>query len=341
MKIRKIGRERPVLYRGKFSVPQKVISRLAVSKNHLVLAQIANFNGKVDQFYLAIDNILSATIIAREGTLTTRDHRKKIEKFFKHFRRRAKIRSIDRIDFQEFYDLWLKSRYQLYFPSSTIVKKMGLFVSHLFDFAITEIARFFKSDETILAKKIDELLEIYQSEMILEEVGHIHEYRQMEAEHLGEIYGAKLGMKLANPWNFIEISLLTDNKAIADIIDQSEKIREILVDFLKIWDGLVSEIRHLNLKRVAIEIANAKMEKRDVDRDKALKEAFEVAARHPKTWKFRLVLNSAFDSSEPKEIASFFSRMMEASQDMIEHPRKAIRNGWEIYKEHLVRKECD
>lgn len=332
MKIRKIGRERPVWYRGRFDIPSKVISRLAVAKNHLVLSRIANFNGKVDQLYLTIDNALSAVIIAREGTLTTTNHRVKIDRFFKHLGRRAKIRSIEEGDFREFYDLWQTSRYKLYFPSSSIVQKMRLFALHLFDFAITEIARFFKSDETILAKKIDELLEIYESEVIQEELGHIHEYYQMEAEHLGETYGGKLGMKLGNPWNYIDVSLLTDGKAIIDIIDNSEKIRKTMVHFLKDFDELISEAQMENLKQTSLKIAEAKKEKKDISNNAALEEAIEAAAKHPEVWKFRLILNFVFDRSHPKEIASFFSQMMQALEDMKESPNKAIKDGWENYK---------
>ena len=69
MKIRQLVRERPILYRGRFEVPTKVISRLAVASNHLILAEVTGFNGQVDQYYLAIDNLLSAIIIAKEGTL--------------------------------------------------------------------------------------------------------------------------------------------------------------------------------------------------------------------------------------------------------------------------------
>ena len=334
MKIRKIGRERPVLYRGKFDIPRKVISRLAVAKNHLNLAQIANFNGKVDQFYLTIDNVLSAIDVAKEGNLTTTDHRIKIDNFFKYLRRRAKIRSIDKSDFEEFYDLWQRSRYKLYFPKSSKVQKMGLFVSHLFDFAVTEIARLFKSDETILAEKIEELIEIYQSEAILEELGHFHDFMEMEAERVGEIYGGKLGMKLANPWNYIDISLLTDRKAIVDIIDHSKTVREILSDFLMNWDKLVSETRKRILRRVALRIAKAKIKKRNISKAVALKEAMEAAAKHPEVWKFRLVLNFVFDPSEPKEITSRFSQMLQALEDMRESPHKAIKNGWEHHKEY-------
>jgi len=333
LRIRKIGRERPILYRGKFNVPLPVIKRLAASKNHLVLAQIANFNGKVDQYYLVIDNVLSAVIVAKESTLTTTDHRKKITKFFEYLKKRTRIRSMDESDFHEFYNLWLKSRYSLYFPKSSEIEKIRLFTSHLLGFAITEIARLFKSDETMLALKVDELLEVCQPETILEEVGHIHEYRQMEAEQLGEMYGGRLGMKLANLWNFMEVSLLTDRKEIREIIDCSEDIRIFLIETLKNWDQLVSTIQGLVFKRIALEIADTKMKRGAINPDVAMREAMEAAGKHPKA-QFRLTFNSTYDPSGPKRTAEFFTRMMKAAEDMRENPNKAIMSGWEIYKNY-------
>lgn len=333
MKVRKIGRDRPVLYGGKFRVPLPVIKRLAASKNHFILAQIANFNGKIDQYYLTIDNILSAVIVAREGTLTTTNHRRKITKFFRYLRRRTRIRSIDESDFHGFYDLWSKSRYSLYFPKSSETEKIMLFTSHLLEFAITEIARLFKSDETILAQKVDELLEVYESEAIQEEAEIIHQYRQMEGEELGEMYGGRLGMKLTNRWNFIDVSLLTDRKEILEIADGSEDIRTLLVETLKNWDQLVSTIQGLIFKRVALEIANAKMKRRAIDPDVAMEESMEAAAKHPRA-QFRLTLNSTYDPSGPKRTAAFFTQTMKALDDMRKNPNKAIMTGWEIYKKY-------
>lgn len=89
--------------------------------------------------------------MAKEGALTTTSHKRKIARFFAHLGKRAKIRRIERTDFDEFYDLWAESRYNVYFPKSQVVEKIRLFTFHLFDFVVTETARFFKSDETILA----------------------------------------------------------------------------------------------------------------------------------------------------------------------------------------------
>lgn len=334
MKIRKLGRERPVLYRGRFAVPAKVISRLAVASNHLTLAEASSFNGQVDQYYLVIDSLLSAIIIAKEGTLTTKKHSQKIEKFFKHLARRAKNRSIDKSDFYEFYNLWTDSRYRLYFPDSLTVWKMRLFTFHLFRFSITEIARFFKSDESILTQKVGELLEIYRTDAILEEASIIHERHQMHAEEIGDAYGYKLGMKLANPWNFINISLLSDRKDIAEIVDNSEDIRKILTRLLGNWDELITKVQMANLKQLTFEIANAKMRKKKISQNMALKEALEAVPTHPRLHELRLAIQISIDVSGPEKIGSFLSWSLREDQELTKHPNKAIRDSWEKYKKY-------
>lgn len=335
MKIRKIGRERPLLYRGKFNIPGPIISRLAISYNHLILAQISYFNAKVDQYYLAIDNALSAVIIAKEGTLSTTDHQKKIIKFLKHLQRRARIRSITQEDFDKFHNLWSKSRYDLFFPSISEIYEMRLFTSHLYWFAVTEIARFFKSDEKILASEIEKLLEVYESNAILEESSHIHEYHQMKAEEYGERFGGKLVLKMLNPWNYINISLVSDRNEIIEIVDLSKDIHDVLTDSLNSWDKLISKITMKNLERITLEIANNKMAKKKISQKLAIKEALEQASKHPDVLGFRLVLNLSYDSMGAKEELTRFSKLISTSIRRDEHQHRAFVSGWENNKIEL------
>jgi len=335
MRITKLGRKRPILYQGKFDVPNNVISRLAVGKTHLLLAQTSNFNGKVDEFYLAIDNLLSALIVAKEGSLTTLIHGKKIEKFFKHLRLRAKIRSIEKTDVTIFFKLWQKSRYRLYFPRSSTIEKIRLFTQHLYDFMVTEIARYFKSDERILAQRIEKRVEIFQSKIIDEEAAEIHEYKQMEAERIGEMYGAKLGMKLSNPWNFMEISLLTDRKDIAAIIDTSPEIRKALFDVLMKWDELVSKVQMLNTEHIVKKIVAARMKKKKIDMETAMKDIVSITT-HPEIHKLRIILNFAIDTYEPKRMGKKLARMMQETKNLIKNPNKSIKSGWEVLKENSL-----
>src|SRR5437879_1605805 len=166
MQIRRIGHEWPRLYKGRYSVPRQVEMRLAVANSHLLLAQGAMFNAKVDLLYLVIDNTLSAIVISNEGELTTRDHKKKIEKMFEHLGNGPKLRSIERKYFDRFYDLWNKCRYELYMPTWLELKEMELFASHLFTFGTTEIARYHRSDEAILEGKVGASLRLFFADTV-------------------------------------------------------------------------------------------------------------------------------------------------------------------------------
>jgi len=331
MRIRKVSRARPILYKGQLSVPNSVISRLAIAKNHLELAQIAHFNGKINQYYMTIDNLLAAVITAKEGCLTTTSHPKKIEKFFVHLGRRARLRKIDKEDFDEFYELWADSRYKVYFPKSEVVEKIRLFTNHLFNFVLTEIARFYKSDETILAEKVNDQLKVYSSESIEKEAAFIHEQRQIEAEEIGDGGGPGIGMKLANPWNFMELSLFSDRKDISEIIDNSKATAKIIHDFLKNWEALCNQIWILNFSKIALEIATAKAEKNSTTIEAVMPEAIEDAEKHPAIHRFRLILDLSYDSNEPKRTIENLSIALKAFRD---NPKKTELNGWEIRKNY-------
>jgi len=201
----------------------------------------------------------------------------------------------------------------------------------LLSFIVTEIARHFKSDETILHERINESLQIFESEAFLKEVANIHEYHQMEAERLGEIYGCKLGMKIANPWNFINASLLADRKDIVKIIDESEEIRAILTKLIEAWDELVAKVQYLNFIKVATEIANAKIQK-GKDKEVAVEEALKEAVKHPKFQNFRLALNLAFDSRDIKKTA-LFKVMTMALKGLVLNTRKIKQSYWELLKD--------
>jgi hypothetical protein len=339
MKITEIGRARPILYRGKFNVPKSVVSRLAVSQNHLILAETANFNARVDQFYLAIDNALSALIMAKEGILGTTNHRKKIEIFFKYFSRRARIRSISKDDFDRFRTLWSKSRYRLYFPSSILTFEMGLFASHLYDFVVTEISRIFGSDEIIVSEKVGRLLRVHGCDAILEECSHIHEMNQTHLEGEGEACGRKLELKLLNPWNYVRVSLFSDHERVATSIDSSRDMHLLLRNCAVAWDKLIKEVIFKNIEQIGLDIANAKLRKKQIVEQQAIEEAIEAYRDHPETLRFRLTMNFSYDSMSAEEELSKWTKIIAASIRIIDqHPRKAHKSAWENYRSTFLLK---
>lgn len=141
-------------------------------------------------------------------------------------------------------------------------------------------------------------------------------------------------MKLANPWNFMEISLLSDRKDIIEIVDGSNDTKKITSNLLKNWDEMVDKIWGLNFKKIALEIAEAKKKKRSISTDTALSEAIESATKHPDAHSFRLVLNFSYDPSEPKRTGEYFLRVVKATKDMDTNPNRAAKDGWEIWKDY-------
>ena len=338
IKVVKLGRERPKLYHGKFTVPPQVIVRLATAKSHLILAEGTALNIKVDLLYLAIDNVLSAAIIAKESSLTTTAHNKKIGKFFKHFSDRAKTRALEKADFQRFYELWQKSRYQLFDPSWRDVRDMDMFASHVYDVALTEIARSFRSDETILTAEVDKLVHVYNSDRIGEVADRIHDLHQQEAEEVGEMYGGKLTRKFLNPWIYMRASLISDRKDIRDIIDESDEFDTLLRNLLDSWDSIVEKTTMNNLHRLATDIAVRKMKKKRIDKKEAERQALEAARKHPKLLKFRLMLSLAFDSSEPRETLGMWGRAISSTmREITDQPRRMVLDAWETWKEYEKR----
>jgi len=63
----------------------------------------------------------------------------------------------------------------------------------------------------------------------------------------------------------------------------------------------------------------------------ASNEAIEAASKHPELLKFRLAFNFNYDSSEPRETLSMFSRVF-LQRIGTESPNKVQITGWEAFK---------
>lgn len=335
MKIRKIGREWPKLYKGKYSVPTEAEMRLAVAESHLLLARGAMFNAKVDLLYLVIDNTLSAIVIAKEGGLTTRDHRKKIAKLFKHIGKKAKIRKIEHQHFVKFYELWNKCRYELHMPRWMELREMESFAQHLLNFAMTEIARSHRSDEVLLHDRVHSSVRLFFSETIDEFVGEIHERREQDADEAGDMYGGKLARKLLNPWLYADVSMFSDRPEVIKTIDSNADIKKILGETVRSWDEIVNRIQWENFNRLALEIATSKAIK-GIEKKEAMEQATEAAAKHPDFLKFRLAMTMIFDSSHPEDTLGFWGKIIGLSipRSVQERQHEPVRSPWEKLVEY-------
>lgn len=332
MRIRKIGRERPILHRGMFSVPDNVTRRLSVAKTHLIFAQAVGLNAKVDLLYLGVDNALTAAIMAKEKVLTTTSHSRKIEKFFKHYGRQARGRSIDKEDLNWLRSSWERYRYHLELPKWSEMEKMRNLALHTYDVVITEVARSFKSDETILRTKADAGVIVYESEGLGEIAEHFHEVREMEAESYGDEHGGGLSLKLLNEWNYIRATLLSDKKDVIKILDESKDAQAQVKQILESWERLLYLTKKGLLLKLARSIAEEKINRKGAKPEKAAEEAIEAARNHPDLHRFRLYFALSFDSSEPREMLGQWASLLKAAIDSISKPNMIPKQGWEIAK---------
>jgi len=226
----------------------------------------------------------------------------------------------------------------LFGPSWQEVMDMDRFASHVYDVGVTEIARSFRSDETILAREVEKLVHVYKSDRLHEVAERIHEEHEQAAEEAGEMYGGKLARKFLNPWNYMRMSLVSDRKGIRDIVDESNEFDKPLRNLLDSWDIIVNKSTVNNLVRLAYDIAARKMKKRRVDEKEARRQALEAARNHPELLKFRLMLSLVFDSSEPRETLGMWGRAISSTmREITEQPRRMALDAWETWKEYKKR----
>jgi hypothetical protein len=319
-------------------VPISVINRLVIAETHDLLSTITTFNSAVDQLYLAIDNTLTALIMVNEGTLTTRKHPEKIDYFFKAVRNPATY-GIEKRDFERFYKIWSKSRYNGHIPTWTELYEMRVFTAHLLSVAVTEIARFYKSDENILNSKVMASLPVYPSNGINEHISVLHERDQMIAEEQGEIFGNKLGRKLLNPWNFINISLFTDKKELTEAIDNSAKIQSLLREIVENVDEFFTQVQLKKYEMIASSIARGKQKKGKSEKN-AIEETIPASFKHSDLLKFRIAFSAIYDSSEPKDTVDMIGGIFASYLHQLGAGNKGIKlTRWQLLKKHRESKK--
>jgi hypothetical protein len=224
----------------------------------------------------------------------------------------------------------MKNRYSVYVPTVKEADRIKVFTLHMYDFMVTEISRMFKSDERILTRKIENALDIFLCQSVVEQASNLHENNQQQAEELGDLFNASMGMKLANPWNFIDITLACDHKEIKEIIDNSPEINRLTETILMNWEKIIELVYLLNLQRITKEIADKKVIKKKIDEKEAIEQAIVVSPTHPDANKFRVKMDLGYDHSEPSQIVERFNILLDAA--LKSNKRKAITSGWEKIK---------
>jgi len=93
-----------------------------------------------------------------------------------------------------------------------------------------------------LTENVRKLLE--EEKKYEEEIGYVHEVKQSEAELLGEMgIGTKLGNKIANPSNFSQVYVLTNDIITREILNKNEEIARTLGNIYKSFLDIVETIR--------------------------------------------------------------------------------------------------
>ena len=92
----------------------------------------------------------------------------------------------------------------------------------------------------------------------------------------------------------------------------------------------------LNLQKVASNIAEAKVKKRNISLEEAMKEAIEDASNHPAAKEFRVILDLSYDQTEPRQIMENFAMILSGANGLFNN--KADTSGWEKLKAFEERK---
>ncbi|MFA0658154.1 hypothetical protein AB4619_03350 [Vibrio splendidus] len=194
--------------------------------------------------YSAVDNYFSALLISKNLD-NPFNHRKKLGIALNLIGSDLKAAGIKQQKIIDFYDVWQKTRYSMEPISPSDSFKYRNLADTLCSIVSAQIAK----SEGICVEDLSE--KIYTSllggrwQAYQESLSHIHEHWQSQLEQLGESgYGSKLGNKLANPSNFCELTLLSDDefikKALADTEVVNIEVAELYNSYLNLVTKLVN-----------------------------------------------------------------------------------------------------
>jgi len=236
---------------------ESILNMKSEVKERLITGMIQYLNAQssglsrfaVADSYLAIDNYFSA-ILFDEGINPTRNHKQKLERMLSHFKDLLQKAGATRDDLEEFYNYWQKARYSpmILTPGKTLYFLRLCY--RILSTILEEIAnRNGKSYNELEEELYTEILGNHWSSFD-EEIDHIHEVWQQEAEIQGEMgIGSKLGNKILNPSNFCEICVLTDDKITKEIIAKDSEFGSKVADFYQSFLKLVVCIQNTRFKQ--------------------------------------------------------------------------------------------
>lgn len=203
--------------------------------------------GVIIDAYSCIDSCWSA-LSYLAGTTPSHNHKQKLDAVFPTISDTLASKDVSYDEIKSLYKLWLEVRYSQISvtPNEAYRRRMN---AHLvFSVTIFEVAKHNGLSVDDVAKKLYTTLIGDRFQAYEEVISLLHEEYQRDAEIAGENgYGSKLGNKLANPSNYCELSLISNDMTTREILAKEDIVNnEVLVlydTFLKIVMKL-NEARH-------------------------------------------------------------------------------------------------
>lgn len=241
---------------------QDVVLKLALA---LQYAEHANFAGTARQAvadgYSAIDAAMSA-ILTQDDIEPPRNHKRKLDlvrsahptMLAPNVKRRGNSATYspggDWDSVEDFYRQWLESRYSNFDLSPARASGRVVEAHQFINAATRVIARRMK----IGARKLDrqaseQAFGTDHSELGLA-VGMMHDRLFSEAEQFGEMYGSKLGTKLASTTNYCELDIATGDQLTQAIIGEDEEIAAEGARVYAEFNKLIEKIIERRLERI-------------------------------------------------------------------------------------------
>jgi len=240
-----------------------VLLRLAIAKQY---AHHANFAGTPRQAvadgYSAVDAMFSALLV-HSGQEPSKNHKQKFDDARKSFPMAfaAEIVSAenswsfapgaDWASLEEYYKEWLSSRYDKFNMdpglASARVKEAHAVVSA----GIRFLANAEKTDADELDKLVCERAFGYKFSETSDAVSDAHGRLFQEAEELGDIYGSKLGTKLAATTNYCDLDLTAGDALTQQIILEDKEVADDAARVYHLFVELVDKIQTKRMERIS------------------------------------------------------------------------------------------
>jgi hypothetical protein len=237
----------------------EVLLKLSLARQYV---HHANFAGTPRQAiadaYSAVDSVLSALLL-HEGIDPPFNHKTKFDLARKKYPNAFESEHIKRKNgssfspgadwrsLEVFYKDWLASRYESFtmktMPASNRVGEAASVISA----AVRFLAKKEGTDPHELETRISQLAFGYDFSEVSMAVGKAHDHLFYEAEIAGEMYGSKLGVKLAATTNYCALDIIAGDELTQSILKED---KEIAIEAAMIYRKFIELVDRIDSKRL-------------------------------------------------------------------------------------------